>query len=313
MRTEAPPHPIAANPARRGLSVRRRRQLAGLLFIAPALLFMAVFFVWPLLMTGWMSLHNWPLLGKPRFIGAGNFVALWRDARFWRSFGFTVSFAAVVTVTTLLVAFPLALLVRKNRPGIGLYRAMLFMPVVIGMASASLLWYWLCNVDAGILTPILRGLGLIQQPFDVLAGFPTAFSAIVVMVTWKTAGFSMILLMAGLQAIPSDIYEAAHVDGAGPVARFFRITLPLMRRPLALTLVLCVAGGMLAFDPFYIILNGGPSNQTVTSVYWIFAQSFVSFKLGYGAALSIALLVVLLIVSALQLRILRPHDEETAR
>lgn len=299
---------VESRAAPSSASRRRKEQLLGLLFIAPAVLFMACFFLLPLAMTGWMSLHNWPLIGTPKFTGFANFVTMWKDQRFWRALGFTVSFAAVVTITTLLVAFPLALLVQKNRPGVSLYRAMFFLPVVIGMASASLLWYWLCNVDAGILTPILRWLGLITEPVDVLATFPSAFASIVVMVTWKTAGFSMILLMAGLQSIPSEVYQAALVDGANRIDRFFRITLPLMRRSIALTLVLCIAGAMLAFDPFYIILNGGPANQTVTSVYWIFSQSFVSFKLGYGAALSIVLLGILLAVSALQLRILRPHD-----
>ncbi|MGE0284048.1 MAG: carbohydrate ABC transporter permease, partial [Rhizobiaceae bacterium] len=112
-------------------------------------------------------------------------------------------------------------------------------------------------------------------------------------------------LMTGLQSIPHELHEAAKIDGAGPIARFRLVTLPLMRRTLALALILSVAGSILAFDQFYIILRGGPGNQTLTAVYWIFNQSFVSFKLGYGAALSMVLLVILVVLSLIQLRVLR--------
>jgi len=114
-----------------------------------------------------------------------------------------------------------------------------------------------------------------------------------------------VILMTGLQSVPTELQEAAKLDGAGAFARFRLITLPLMRRTMALALILSVAGSMLAFDQFYIILRGGPRNQTLTAVYWIFNQSFVSFKLGYGAALSMVLLVILLLLSLIQLRLLR--------
>ena len=113
------------------------------------------------------------------------------------------------------------------------------------------------------------------------------------MVVWKTAGFNMIILLTGLQGISPEVQEAARMDGASSWQRFRRITLPLMRRTIALALILSVAGSMLAFDQFYIIADGGPRNRTVTAVYWIFSQSFVSFRLGYGAALSMVLLVIL--------------------
>ena len=119
----------------------------------------------------------------------------------------------------------------------------------------------------------------------------------------------MVILMSGLQSVPADYHEAARIDGASWVQRFRYITLPLIRRPLALALILAVTGSMLAFDQFYIILAGGPQNKTVTAVYWIFNQSFVSFRLGYGAALSMVLLVVLLILSLVQLRLLRQGED----
>ena len=285
-----------------------RRQWIGLLYVAPAVALVVVFFLIPLGMTAWMSLHNWPLMGEHSYIGLGNYVAILRDTRFWNALRFTAYYTVIVTIAIFVVAFPLALFVERPRPLTNLYRTMFFMPAVVGFASASLLWSWLLNVDSGLFSPAAYDLGLIDRKFNLLATFQPAFWSIIAMVVWKVAGFTMIILMAGLQSIPQDLQEAAVIDGAGPFARFRAITLPLMRRTLALALILSVAGSILAFDQFYIILRGGPRNQTLTAVYWIFNQSFVSFKLGYGAALSMVLLVILVALSLVQLWLLRKPE-----
>ncbi|RYB04072.1 carbohydrate ABC transporter permease [Lichenibacterium ramalinae] len=290
---------------------RRRRDLVGLLYVLPAMALVLVFFIVPIGMTAWMSLHNWPLLGLPRFIGLRNYERLWSDAGFWASLRFTLVYTGVATVAIFAVAFPLALLVEKPRPLASLLRTAFFLPVVVGFATAALLWVWLLNTDSGLFSPALQALGITPQRINILGTFDTAFAAIVAMVVWKVAGFTMILLMTGLQGIPADIVEAARIDHAGPLQRFRFITLPLMRRTLGLALILCITGSMLAFDQFYIMVAGGPGNQTLTAVYWIFNQSFVSFRLGYGAALSIVLLAILLVLSLGQLWLLR--DREDAR
>ncbi|MBB5751678.1 carbohydrate ABC transporter permease [Prosthecomicrobium pneumaticum] len=289
---------------------RRRRRLGrsewiGLLYVAPAVALVAVFFVAPLVMTAFMSLHNWPLMGEHRFIGFDNYVAAWKDIRFWRAMNFTIYYTLIVTVAIFAVAFPLALFVETPRRFNGFYRTAYFLPVVVGFASASLLWVWLLNVDAGLFSPAAVALGITPKKVNLLADFDLAFWSVIVMVVWKVAGFTMVILMTGLQSIPAELSEAAKIDGAGAFSRFRLITLPMMRRTIALALILSVAGSMLAFDQFYIILAGGPRNQTITAVYWIFSQSFVSFKLGYGAALSMVLLVILVVLSLVQLRLLR--------
>lgn len=303
--------PTAAVAASRPKGRRRRRDLVGLLYVLPAMALVLVFFIVPIGMTAWMSLHNWPLLGLPRFIGLRNYERLWSDAGFWASLRFTLVYTGVATVAIFAVAFPLALLVEKPRPLASLLRTAFFLPVVVGFATAALLWVWLLNTDSGLFSPALQALGITPQRINILGTFDTAFAAIVAMVVWKVAGFTMILLMTGLQGIPADIVEAARIDHAGPLQRFRFITLPLMRRTLGLALILCITGSMLAFDQFYIMVAGGPGNQTLTAVYWIFNQSFVSFRLGYGAALSIVLLAILLVLSLGQLWLLR--DREDAR
>jgi multiple sugar transport system permease protein len=293
-----------AAPARRRSKIDRGHWV-GLLYIAPAIVLVTVFFVIPLGMTAWMSLHNWPLMGQHRFIGLDNYVAITKDVRFWNALKFTGYYTVVVTIAIFAVAFPLALFVEKPRPMTSVYRTAFFMPVVVGFASASLLWAWLLNVDSGLFSPAAQQLGLTEKKFNLLATFNPAFWSIIVMVVWKVAGFTMVILMTGLQSIPTELQEAAKIDGANAWQRFRQITLPLMRRTLALALILSVAGSILAFDQFYILLRGGPRNSTITAVYWIFNQSFVSFKLGYGAALSMVLLVILVVLSLIQLRLLR--------
>jgi multiple sugar transport system permease protein len=294
----------AARPRRRNGS-QRRRERAGLLFVMPAMVLVAMFFLIPLGMTVWMSFHNWPLMGAPRWIGLENYADLWGDRRFWNAMEFTIWYSVVATIAIFGVAFPLALFVERTGRATAVYRTAFFLPVVVGFGSASLLWAWFMNVDSGLFSPAAEAMGLVDEPVNLLASTEGVFWSIMVLVVWKTAGFSMILLMTGLQSVPHDIIEAAHIDGANRFQRFWRIKLPLMRRTLALALVLSVAGSMLAFDQFYIISNGGPRNSTLTAVYWIFSQSFVSFKLGYGAALSMVLLVILVAISIVQLWLLR--------
>ncbi|WEF24744.1 sugar ABC transporter permease [Paracoccus sp. S3-43] len=303
----------AATSLSHPLPPRRRkrfgRQWPGLLYIAPAVALVTVFFVIPVLFTVWMSLHNWPLLGEPRWIGLRNYARMFSDTRFLAALGFTAYYTVVVTIAIFAVAFPLALFVEKQRRGVAVYRTIFFLPVVVGLATASLLWVWLANVDSGLFTPILRMFGATGRSANLLATFDNAFATIIVMVVWKIAGFTMIILLTGLQAIPSDVTEAARIDGASAWQRFRHLTLPLMRRTLALALILSITGSVLAFDQFYIMTSGGPQNRMISVVYYIFNQSFVSFQLGYGSALSIALLAILVVFSVIQLRLLRVGDD----
>ena len=282
-----------------------RRQITGLLFVLPAVTFAAVFFVIPLIMTAWMSLHDWPLLGAHSFIGLDNYVQMLSDRQFWASLGFTTKYTLLVTPPIFILAFILAMLVNLPLRGVGFFRTAYFLPYVIGLGTSSLLWVWLLNGRVGPFNAILQSFGLIQKPVVWLGQYDTAMFAIIFSVVWKTVGFTMVLLLTGMQAIPRELYHAAMVDGADFLARLRFVTMPLLRRTFALALVLSVIGSYLAFDQFYIMTRGGPRNQTISVVYWIFNNSFTYYKMGYGAALSIVLLVVLVILSAIQLRILR--------
>jgi multiple sugar transport system permease protein len=299
----------ASESPRRRDRPKVKQQWRGLLYIAPAMALVIVFFIVPVIFTFWMSLHNWPLLGNPTWIGLGNYTRMLTDTRFLSALSFTAYYTVIVTIAIFALAFPLALLVEKERRGVHAYRTIFFMPVVVGLATSSLLWVWLANVDSGLFSPALRMLGLTERSINLLANFDSAFATIVIMVVWKIVGFTMIILLTGLQSIPTDLTEAAKIDGAGPWQRFVALTLPLIRRTLALALILSVTGSVLAFDQFYIMTSGGPQNRMISVVYYIFNQSFVSFQLGYGSALSMVLLGILVTLSVIQLRLLRAGDE----
>ena len=291
--------------------MREPTQWLGLAFITPSFILIGVFFLLPLAMTVWMSFHNWPLLGRASFIGLENYQELLGDQQLWRSIGFTALYTVLVTAALFAVSFPLALLVDKPLRAAGLFRTVYFLPVVIGFGAASTLWLWLLNPDSGVFARLLSDLGLVQSAPRPLENFWPALGVIILMVVWKSAGFSMVILLTGLQSVPSELMEAAKIDGANAWNRFRRITLPLMRNSILLVLVLNVTSSMLAFDQFFIITQGGPQNSTISAVFSIFLASFTSYRLGYGAALSLVLLVVLVAISSIQLAFLRTRPEES--
>ena len=285
--------------------IKMPRRWAGLFFILPCLVVTTVFFIVPLLMTVWMSLNTWPLLGHPSFSGLKNYVDLFQDESFWGAVLFTAKYTLVVTPAIFLFAFALALLVHRSVRFVGIFRTAYFLPVVIGMTTASLLWTWLFNDQVGIFSAVLMDLGLVDEPVQWLGETNSALASIVVMVLWKAAGFTMVILLVGMQAIPTDLYEAACLDGAGWWAQVRYITVPMMRRTFALAQTMSFIGSFLAFEQFFVMTRGGPFNSTITVVHWIYRASFTYFKLGYGAAMSVVLLLMLLVLSGIQLYLLR--------
>ncbi|MFV0429376.1 MAG: carbohydrate ABC transporter permease [Arachnia sp.] len=272
------------------------------------MLLLVVFFVWPLIQTVVMSLHDWPLLGQHRFIGLDNFRNAFTDSKFRDAVGFTFFYTIVITPILLILAFTLAFLVRRGTRAAKVFQNIYFLPVVIGLAAASFIWMYMWQSDIGPTTALLGGLGIVDPTTNYFASFWSAFWIVVAMVSWKVVGLQMLLVLAGIQAIPEEVYEAARVDGANAWQTFWRITLPLLRPTLALVLVFSVAGSLLAFDQFYILTTGGPAGSTLTAVYQIYRTSFVQFDLGYGAAMSILLMLILGLVSAAQMLLLRNSD-----
>lgn len=274
----------------------------------PALLLVGGIFVVPIAMSIWMSLSKWPLLGKHHLIGFGNYLRLFTDPSVWQSFGFTAIFALIVTPLVLILGLLLALLIQKQRPGIGVIRTAIFAPVVVGNAAASYLWLALTDPATGLLGRLLTDLHLAATPPNWLLTTVSATTLVVLSTLWKTIGFSMIVLMNGLNGVPNDLVEAAMIDGASPTRTLWSVKLPLMKDSIAFVAIFTFIGALLTFDQFYIITGGGPNGSTVSAVYTIYNTAFTQLNLGYGSAISIVFMILILVLTTIQLRFFRARN-----
>jgi multiple sugar transport system permease protein len=291
--------------------VAHSRALKGALYASPAVVFVLAFFVVPLALVGQMSASDWPLLqGRQGNNLPDNYTAATDDRLFWPAVWFTLKYTGIVVVALLVLAMIMALLVQERRRGVGFFRTAYFLPVSLGLASASLLFWGFYSPAIGPIDPILERLGLIDGHVRWIGTPNMALFSTVALIVWKFAGFFMLILLVGLQSIPTEVYEAARVDGASRRQAFFHITLPLLRRSIALCLIISVTGSLLAFDQFFILTQGGPDNSTTTVVMLIYRTAFRQFDVGTAAALSVMVLVVLLVINVAQFRFLRRGVED---
>lgn len=281
----------------------------GLLYITPALLFVLAFTAYPFLRMAWVSLNSWTLITPPSFVGLQNYFDAFADSQFWVSLRFTLKYTALITPILMIGGYLIALLTTSNTPFRRFTRTTVFLPVVIGLGTSGFLWYWLFDANYGLVNKLLVDIGLIDSPILWL-GVDADISnwAVIISITWKIIGFGMILFVAAIQAIPDEISEAAMVDGAGFWQRVWRVTLPLTRKTILLMTLISVIGSLLAFDQFYIMTAGQPQNLTATSVFYVYLNSFPYLKLGYGAALSMILAVIVLVFTIFQLIMTRRSE-----
>lgn len=280
--------------------VRTLRNNIGFFYVLPALAFVGFFVLWPLVQLCYLSLTDTSLLGGGEFIGFDNYIKAFEDKQFWRALGFTARYTVFITPLLMGLGFALALLTSPNRRMQQITRGIIFLPVVIGIGSSSLLWYWLFDQQVGLFNKFLVDIGLLAEPAVWFTKVDMALIAVTISITWKVIGFGMLLFVAGIQSINGEIGEAALIDGGNYWQRVWYIILPLSLRVILLTTLISVIGSMLAFDQFYIMTGGNPRGQTFTAVYSIYQSSFISFKLGYGAALSIILTAIILVFSTVQ-------------
>lgn len=285
-----------------------RRPLTGMLFVAPTAVIVIILFLVPLAILFYMSFTDWPLLGTPSFNGIQNYVDIPSDDTFLGAIKFTLLYTAITTIVVFLVSFVLVAVSNAARRGAKLYRTAFFLPYVVGTAAASLLWFVNYNDQVGVYNRILQALHLTDGPVGFLDTPAKATFSVILMVVWKFIGFQVVVLLVGLQSIPSELYEAAAVDGASVVQRLRYITVPLLRPTLALLLILSITGSLLSFDQFVVLTAGGPDNATITMVYALYKTAFTSFDLGSAAALSVVLLAALILLNVIQLRLLRSKD-----
>jgi multiple sugar transport system permease protein len=282
---------------------------AGWLFVAPALMAIAVFFVVPVVAALVMSATDFDIyalasLHNLRFVGLENYVHLLQRPLFWRALLNTLFFVVVGVPLSIAVSLGTALLLHSPLARFkGFFRTALFAPVVTTLAAVAVVWLFLLHARYGMLNYALSWLGV--HPVDWLGDPRWAMPAIVLLSVWKNFGYNMIILLAGLQAIPAELYEAARMDGAGPGATFRHVTVPSLAPMLIMVSILTMAGHFQLFAEPYVMTQGGPAERTVTVLYLMYQDGFKWWSLGSASAVAFVLFLFMLGTSLLQGRMAR--------
>lgn len=281
---------------------------AAFILLLPAAIGLVLFSFIPIAQAFHVSFFEAPLLSPKRtWVGLQNYNSAIADPVFGISVLNTVTYVVEVVVLQVLLALVLALLINNYFPGVGIFRSAYFLPVVTSLVVVSTVWKIMYHTDNGLVNSLLRTIGLPGQPW--LTSPDLALWSIVIIGVWKEVGFSMLVLLGGLHNIPVDLYEAASIDGASRWNALWKITLPLLRRALLFVVVLSTINAFKIFIPIYVITDGGPANSTETLVFYIFQNAFRYFELGYASALSFLLLGLVLVLIAIQFRLLRSTTE----
>ncbi|GAA2206685.1 sugar ABC transporter permease [Nonomuraea monospora] len=278
---------------------RLRDPVTGLLFVLPVLVLFLIFKIFPTLGAAGMSLTNWNIGGEWSFIGADNYARLVNDPNFWSSLRATLAYTVIYVPLVMAVSLGTALLLNSIVFMRGLFRGILFLPYVTSFVFAGLIWRWIYEFD-GLINGVLAKLDL--GPVGFMERAELVLPALAVVSCWKGFGYSMLILLAGLKAIPGSYLEAARVDGAGPWQRFRSITLPLLKPAIFFVLVIETIASFQVFDTIYVMTGGGPAKASYTLIYGIFERGFRFWEFGYAATWGMVLFAIVLVVSLIQRR-----------
>lgn len=282
----------------------RRKNLAPYLWVLPAVLIYFVFKLAPMIGGFYLALIEWDGIEPAKFVGLQNFRRMLDDEVIGLALWNNVKYAAGTVAGKTVLSLFLAVLLHQALRGRGFYRTALFMPVVMSFVVVGILWAWLYNAQFGLVNSLLSSLGLNFLIPDWLGDPKVALWSLMVVDIWKWYGFHMVIFLAGLQTIPTELYEAARMDGASRVQQFLRITLPLLQPVMLVNVTLSLMGAFNVFDIPYVMTEGGPANSTMVMALHIYVRGFKFYKFGYSAAMSYALLTLVTILAAIQMRLM---------
>ncbi|HOA85836.1 MAG TPA: sugar ABC transporter permease [Microbacteriaceae bacterium] len=287
---------------RRPGAVRQRRltEVAGWLFVSPATLLFLIFIAGPFVFAIGLALFKWDLLTDPEFVGFDNFVKLFSDPLLPRVLGNTFIFAFASIVTHIVLGLLLAIAVNRviSRSLSYFLRVAIFFPFLISWAAVSLLWKYVLDPTFGFVAQYAGMIGIDTPNFFTDPAW--ALPAIIFIDLWHTLGFTFIIMLAGLQTVPTDLIEVARTDGANAWQVFWRVTLPLMSPTMFFAVIITFIGAFQIFDPIQIITKGGPQNSTTTIVMYLWEKGFQAFQMGYAAAVAILVFLIVMGVTLLQ-------------
>lgn len=280
---------------------RRRRNLIGYSFIMPNFIGFAVFTLLPVLFSFGLSFCEWDSAHPIKFVGLQNFLQLLKDDTFLISLKNTIYFTIGTVPLTIVLSLGMSLLINQKIKGQVIFRSIFFFPYVASLVAICVVWNLLFNPDMGPVNSLLSALGVKNLP-RWTASVQWALPTVIGLTVWKSAGYYMIVYLAALQGISRDLYEAAKVDGAGAIRRFFSITFPLLTPTTFFVSTMLIISSFKVFDTIYIMTGGGPGRATNVLVYYIYNTAFVRFKFGYASAVSMVLFVLVLGMTLLQFK-----------
>lgn len=283
-----------------------QRKWLPYLLVSPYLLFVLVFVLFPVLFCLFLTFQKWNIIAPMHFIGVDNYNRLLHDWLFWKAIGNTLKFLLVHIPLQLIVSIVLAQLLNQQLKAISFFRASFFLPVIVSGVVVTILWQQLFGYDTGMFNRILTAMHF--QKVGWLVNPDMAIYSIAIMATWKNVGLYVILFLVGLQTVPPQYYEAAKLEGANRWQQFFYITLPMINPTIFMVVVLSTIGGFSLFIEPYIMTGGGPLNQTISAVLYIYKQAFQYYNMGYSATLGFFYAIMIMTVVVLQKKFIEKED-----
>ncbi|SPM26598.1 ABC-type sugar transport system, permease component [Mycobacterium terramassiliense] len=297
----------------KGSGPLRRRARAGRLFVAPNLTAVAVFMIFPLVFSLYMSFQSWDVFRPPKFVGLKNFNELFTsDPLFLIAIRNTVIFTLGTVVPTIVISLVVAGLLNRKVKGIGVFRTIVFLPLAISSVVMAVVWQFVFNTDNGLLNIMLGWVGIGPIPWLVDPNW--AMVSLCVVSVWRSVPFATVILLAAMQGVPESLYEAAKIDGAGEIRQFAFITVPLIRGAMSFVVVISIIHAFQAFDLVYVLngANGGPESATYVLGIMLFQHAFSFLEFGYASALAWVMFAILLVLTVVQLRLTRQRSLEVS-
>ncbi len=297
----------------KGSGPLRRRARAGRLCVAPNLTAVAVFMIFPLVFSLYMSFQSWDVFRPPKFVGLKNFSELFTsDPLFLIAIRNTAIFTLGTVVPTIVISLVVAALLNRKVKGIGIFRTIVFLPLAISSVVMAVVWQFVFNTDNGLLNIMLGWVGI--RPIPWLVDPNWAMVSLCIVSVWRSVPFATVILLAAMQGVPESVYEAAKIDGAGEIRQFAFITVPLIRGAMSFVVVISIIHAFQAFDMVYVLNgpNGGPESATYVLGIMLFQHAFSFLEFGYASALAWVMFAILLVLTVVQLRLTRQRSLEAS-
>ena len=288
--------------------LRRGDVYTGIVCLLPSLAVVAVFVVFPIFFSLFLSFHKWAILTPEKpFVGLANFQRMFASPEFWQCLGNTFLYTAGVVPVGAAASLGLAVLLDRAVAGSGFFRTAFFLPTITSIIAIAVVWLWVYDDANGLFNTLLRALRL--KPVRWLTSTRTSLLSLVIMTVWKNAGYHMVVFLAGLQAIPPSLAEAATIDGAGPGQRFRYVTWPLLAPTTVFVLVTNTIFTFQVFGPIYVMTGGGPVRSTSVIVYYLYQRAFEFQEMGYASAVAWGIFLILISLTVLQMRLSRRREQ----